>query len=425
MTTAILTSYYNYNRDQKKRDLLKKFIQFISDTTNVKDLYLCQLSDNSTYENIEIPNHHVLRNMDRLWHKESAINYLLKLLPKTYDNVVVCDADIILSDKQWIKKTEQLLSSNLLVQPFEYVKYLGPNENLIDNFYPGLVKHLETNNNIDYGNPGICLAYKRDYLDNVGGLFDKCILGGGDTINVLAFFLKHNFIKYSIFDRVFSDQKYELMNYLDRCEKLINSTNTNVAYIEDCVAIHGFHGAIKNRQYDTRYDLLRNSGAKDLVYKNSDGFYRINKNTAIGNIFHNLVNNLFSSREAWHKEEDVPIIFNTNKHGITDNIFWLSDNDYFTFSNIKKIKLHCRKEKDIKYLHMFANSEKISANFRGSDCIIEIDNPKTLSINADYYIPKEIGEGEDVRKLSIYLTKIEIMPTDSESYVEYRVRDIF
>lgn len=426
MPTAILTTYFNHNSDKKKLELFYKFVSFIDKTANINDLYLCEISkDNgSQIKNINIHNHYVVYNNDNIWHKESAINYLLKALPVEYENIVVFDADVVLSDDKWLCKTEHYLESNIMVQPFEYVKYVGPSDNLVDNFYPGMVKHMNTNEYLDHGNPGVCVAYKRSYLDAVGGLFDGCLLGGGDTINILAFFF-NSFMKYSILDRVCKDHRCELLDYLDRCRNFIKNTKSNVAYIEDCIAVHGFHGAIKNRQYDSRYEILKNSRLSDLTYKDNYGFYRINKNTNAGKLFSSLVNDFFTSRESWQKEQDTPIIFNTNKNGITNNIFWLSDNDYFTFSNIKKIRMYFSKEKNIKYLHMFVNSEKITENFNSSNCVIEIDNPKTFSINADYYIPKKIGEGEDVRKLSIYLTKIEIMPTGSESYTEYSIKDIF
>lgn len=425
MQTAILTTYFNYNKDNKKRELLNKFIQFISDTANIKDLYLCEISavEQSELVDINIPNHYLVNNSDQLWHKETAINFLLKKLPHEYTNVVVFDADIELSDRDWLSKTEKALESNIMVQPFEYIKYVGPSDSIIDNFYPGIVKHMSKHSAIDYGNPGVCIAYSRNYLDAVGGLFDKCILGGGDSINIIPFFL-NSFIKLSIFDRVCVDVRCELLTYLDRCTSFIRNNNAKTTYIENCIAIHGFHGPIRNRQYDERYSLLMNSRFDDLVYTDSKGFYKIHKYTRLGQIFDNLVASFFSNRETWNLYNTFAI-FNTNKKGITDDIFWLSDNDYFTFYKIQKIRMYFRKNQDIEYLFMFANNKKIDISFVNDECMIEIDNPETLNINSDYFIPKETGVGADVRRLSIYLTKIEIIPVNGKEYIEYSIRDIF
>jgi hypothetical protein len=425
MSTAIITTYFNYNKDKKKRELLNKFVKFISDTANIKDLYLCEISatEKSELVDINIPNHYWINNPDQLWHKETAINFLLKKLPNEYTNVVIFDADIELSDSDWLSKTESALESHIMVQPFEYIKYVGPSDSIVDNFYPSITKHMSKHSTIDYGNPGVCIAYNRNYLDAVGGLFDKCILGGGDSINIIPFFL-NSFIKLSIFNRVSLDVRCELLSYLDRCIKFIRDNNAKATYIKDCIAIHGFHGPIKNRQYDERYSLLMNSRFDDLVYKDSNGFYKIHKHTNLGQIFNDFVASFFSNREIWNLDNTFAI-FNTNKSGITNDIFWLSDNDYFTFHKIQKVRMHFRKNQDIEYLFMFANNKKIDIGFIDDECMIEIDNPKTLNINSDYFVPKETGAGTDVRRLSIYLTKIEVIPVGGSEYIEYSIHDIF
>jgi hypothetical protein len=56
--------------------------------------------------------------------------------------------------------------------------------------------------------------------------------------------------------------------------------------------------------------------------------------------------------------------------------------------------------------------------------VLEIENPSELRIDADYFIPLYDGDGADIRKLSVYLSKIEIMDQESDQYEEYLLSNI-
>lgn len=432
MSTAILTTFYNNtkNVDIQQKNFLK-FIEFLAKSHCLDHTYVCEISRDgeSCLSSINLANHHIIHNPDPLWHKECGINYLLKILPSHYKKVVVMDCDIILSDNDWLKKTNTLLDTYLMVQPYEYIQYNGPYEPLIDHFYPSMVKHLNRSNAIDVGNPGAAIAYRRSYLKKIGGLFDKCLVGGADSINIMPFY-ENDFIQMNIFSRVCKDVRHQILNYRDRCLKVINkSPLQKCAYLKNCIAIHSFHGLLKNRKYGSRYDIINKLSLKKSFYKDKYGFYRIEPGSRDSqNIVDNL-NSFFNDRMdltiSANPLED-PIIFSTNKHGLSGDIFWLSDYDILTFKNITKAKFyfHKKEEKQINNIQFYHNKQELEEKFTTNSIVMELENLAELMINANYFIPLNDGDSFDIRRLSFYMSKIEIVRSGSETYEEYELSKI-
>jgi hypothetical protein len=429
MTTAILsTLYYNNTKstDVQQKNFLS-FIEFLTQYRLLEHTYICEISTSGQSNlPINLANHHLIHNPDPLWHKECGINFLLNLLPPKYKKVIIMDCDIQFTDPEWFDKTNKLLDKHLMVQPYEYIQYNGPQEPLIDNFYPSMVKHLTRSNLIDVGNPGAAIAYRRSYLRKIGGLFDQCLVGGADTINIMPFY-DNDFIQLSALDRVCHDIKHKILKYREKCIRVINKSSfKRCSYIKDCIALHSFHGYLKNRSYGSRYNLINKLSFNKHFYKDHNGFYRIKDNDKDSDILRKNLDQFFDSRLPSEETYNKPIVFNTNKYGMSDNIFWLSDLDIFTFKNISKIKLHFHKkpEKPLRYIKFYHQKEEIHQTFDDNNLVLEIENPSELRIDADYFIPLYDGDGADIRKLSVYLSKIEIMDQESDQYEEYLLSNI-
>ena len=45
-------------------------------------------------------------------------------------------------------------------------------------------------------------------------------------------------------------------------------------------------------------------------------------------------------------------------------------------------------------------------------------------ISSDFFIPIDLGESKDVRRLSVILEKIEIVPNEGVEYTNYPLEDI-
>ncbi len=141
----------------------------------------------------------VLRHVDRgslLWQKERLLRLALAALPHHCTRVVWLDADIVFEDSTWAERCAQLLDRFPLVQPFESAVELhpgpvsaGPTAAAPTRALPSLAAEVAAGRDCrslvrppsagQGPRMGIAWAARRELLDN-HGLYDACIIGGGD-----------------------------------------------------------------------------------------------------------------------------------------------------------------------------------------------------------------------------------------------------
>jgi hypothetical protein len=376
-------------------------------------LFVCEITKNDYPRLSPTKNHFLLLSEDDLWHKECAINFLLKKIPENYAKIIVSDCDLVFNESGWVEKTSDLLNQHVFVQPYDKIKYLGPVEGSCDSFYAGIVSHMQKSSVVDFGNPGALVAYRRDYLRAVGGLFDKCVVGGGDTINIIPFFMD-NFHKLDFLNRICPDTRIEVLDYINNCVDFIEKSKLgSAAYLKDVVLTHLFHGMIKHRQYDSRYNIINKITFNNNFNKKND-LYQITSNEKLKN---NLKNYLIDRKEDFKPIKAVSI--NSSKYPVEHGILWLCEHNSFIFNNILKVKFYLKKTKKLKNFKIISNNKKIFSIFIENKAVVEIENPNVVLINSDYFIPAELGESKDTRRLSVILEKIEIIENDKTEYVEY------
>jgi hypothetical protein len=427
---AILTTIYNHQNSPLVIKNLNRFIDFIKGCGLSNHLYLCEIIPDESVSDLDIDIGKVftVHNSSPLWHKESAINFLLKQISNDYKYIVVADNDIILNDDNWHYKTCNLLKNHIMVQCFETIKYVGPDNLGIDKYYEGAVKCSTANNHISDGNPGAFIAYRRDYLSHTGGLFDKCLVGGGDTINIMPFFIDSHYHSIDIFDRVFSDQKIFILDYIEKSKQYISTTkHKKTSYIKNCHATHQYHGMIHDRSYHDRYNLINKLNSKNYIQQNNLGFYSIaNEESSAYDLSKDL--GCFFNNRSSDYTNTKPIIYNSNKYS-NDNdnsLLWLSGNNCFNFRNINKAKISFKKPHDIKYINMIINGSRIDTKKLLSEgsMVLEISEPLNMIIDSDYIIPKQLSLGTDTRELSIYIDNIQITSFDKPDYYQYSLADV-
>jgi hypothetical protein len=425
---AVLTTIYNHQNSHLVIENFNRFIDFIVACGLGDHLYVCEiLSDTAPSSlNLNIGKVFTVHNNSVLWHKESAINFLLKQIPKNYEYVVVADNDILLNDSNWHYKTQNLLKNHIMVQCFETIKYVGPDGLGIDRYYEGTVKFATLNNHVNDGNPGGFIGYRKNYLSYVGGLFDKCLVGGGDTINILPFFIDTHYVSMNIFDRVFSDHKVQILDYIKKSKQFMSATNyKKTAYIENCHATHQYHGMIHNRNYQNRYELINKLNSQNYIEQNNLGLYSfINKPFSNYDLSKDI-KSFFDNRSTSYTDTK-PIIYNSNKYASDNNILWLSVNNCLNFRNINKTKISLKKPHKIQYVNITINGSNIDTGPLLSDghMVIEISEPINMIIDSDYIIPQQLSMGTDIRKLSIYIDNIQITSADKPDYYEYLLTDV-
>lgn len=193
----------------------------------------------------ENPRHLQLRTEVPLWHKENMINIgVQKLLPANWKAFAWVDADLEFTNALWAKNTLEILYKSNVVQLFEKITYLDA-YNKPERTDPGYI-YVFRGTNIPNGHCGFAWAIRRDAYQQVGGLFEYSLLGGGDAVMGNAFAFRGQ--RY-IFPGVSPEYRAAIEEYGQRC------ANIRVNFVPGTI-LHYFHGTLKNRQYGEREQIL-------------------------------------------------------------------------------------------------------------------------------------------------------------------------
>jgi hypothetical protein len=121
------------------------------------------------------------------------------------------------------------------------------NINIFNSFGYSYTKNKKyTTKGIDYWHPGFGWAITRKAYEKIGGLYDKGILGSGDSIMALSFIGKvsnMNNVNYHI------DYNNSMVQYQE------NAKNLRLGYTPGVIR-HHYHGTKQNRKYVERWKLL-------------------------------------------------------------------------------------------------------------------------------------------------------------------------
>ncbi len=119
-----------------------------------------------------------------------------------------------------------------------------------------------TTKGIDYWHPGFAWAMTRKAYEKIGGLYDKGVLGSGDSIMALSFINKSksmNNIEYSL------DYNNSMLKYQEKASRL------RLGYTPGVIR-HHYHGTKANRRYTERWKILMKhqfSPTEHLTYDNN------------------------------------------------------------------------------------------------------------------------------------------------------------
>lgn len=268
------------------------------------------------YENVE-----VIDSDSFLWHKESTLNYIINNLPKKYKYVFWSDADIILTNRNWLVEGVNELKTNNIIQPFQYCVHLEKDE-LKPSFdlsqvikahypnvknkkvwrsfsatyvnYPILASSLDYNT---YGHVGFIWGARRDKLEQCD-LFDKALVGGADHVMALGSVGKFN---HPSMLKSFKDDMETIDEYQ---KKFYNVMEGKISFVKGEV-YHLWHGDLEKRQYLKRIQDFTPIATK-IKNKDKNGLY-------ITNDLDKYVMNYFMTREIIGNNEYFDNILNNNE----------------------------------------------------------------------------------------------------------------
>ena len=197
-------------------------------------------------------NHLQLRAEVPLWHKENMINLGVKrLLPVDYKAFAWIDADLEFDNFSWACDTLRILNGcKDVVQLFSHCVDMDSDENTMRIFngfgYSFCKRKKYTSIGNDYWHPGFAWAMTRKAYEKVGGLFDKGILGSGDSVMALSYINEC---------KVLHNKEYH-RDYIESMERFEEKAKQlRLGYTPGMIR-HYYHGSKKNRQYTNRWKIL-------------------------------------------------------------------------------------------------------------------------------------------------------------------------
>jgi len=253
----------------KRYILMKEFIKRINNEEKNVNLFVVEM----IYENQKFiitsdknKNHLQLKTNTPLWHKENMINLGVKyLLPKNYKAFAWIDADVEFENNSWALDTLKILNgSKDIVQLFSHCLDMDPeknNLNIYNSFGYSFNKNKKySGNGLDHWHPGYAWAMTRKAYEQIGGLYDKGILGSGDSIMSLSFINKSHGMTNNSYHKDYTNSILEYQNKL---------STLRLGYVPGVIR-HYYHGTKKNRQYTERWAILKKHNYSPLIHVTYD-----------------------------------------------------------------------------------------------------------------------------------------------------------
>ena len=196
-----------------------------------------------------------------VWQKERLLMTLIRQLPDSVEYVAWVDGDILFHDADWMDKAVEQLQDNCVVQLFDHVYWLGPDDIPIPwkttgSKRPGLafvaneVPRLAQDFQIV--SPGFAWAARREFFDEVG-LYENDITGGNDTFMAMGFF---GWFDHPFWQHVASGLQADAMKY---CRRAYEYVQGKVGYVDAPIS-HLWHGAYSDRGYLAKQKRLAELG---------------------------------------------------------------------------------------------------------------------------------------------------------------------
>lgn len=237
-----------------------------------------------------------LRTSDELWLKENAINLAVAQLPYDWQQICWLDSDVHFLRPNWVGEAIHKLQHYSFLQMFSHARDLGPDFQMLPEDYPhangdGFVTAFHNGrlplaksapiyyHSVDQKTvatprvfPGLAWACTREAFDQVGGLIDFAIWGGGD------WHMAHALVESQPNEMMRKDlhpiYRAWVNAWRDRCVKHIRR---NVGVMAGSI-VHHWHGPKPMRGYNTKHALLAEIGFDPSKHLKRDfqGLWQLN-----------------------------------------------------------------------------------------------------------------------------------------------------
>lgn len=279
----VITAFFNPQQFKSRTRLYHNFAKHLRDSGAVLLTVEAAFGDHPHQVTIrDNPLHVQLRTDQILWHKEAMINLGLQRLyhldPES-QFIGWFDCDVTFAAPDWVDRTIHGLMHHPIIQPFAQAIHLDANEEELWNcpssfkaFLDGRGYHQHPPIPTSYlfkGHPGLAWAARREALDALGGLYDLCAAGSGDT--VMSNCLKGDWACY-LPTHPSDGMVRSIKRWAARCDQFIRM---NVGYAHGSL-LHHWHGKSEKRGYEKRWSILsfHNFDPTEDLVRDSQGLYR-------------------------------------------------------------------------------------------------------------------------------------------------------
>ena len=279
----VVTSFFNPFEFKSRSKLYWNFKKHMEESG--AKLFTVELAFGTHPFEVTSPNDSMnlqLRTNTILFHKERLLNLGIQRVRHIVPDAEYFgwfDADITFTNPDWVKRSVSQLLHHPVIQPFGTAVNLDINEEALwicpssfKSFHDGRGYHQTPDLPPSYtykGHPGLAWCATREALDSLGGLYDVCVAGSGDT--VMSNCLKGDYTIY--LPAPPSGAMISSMKTWQReCDAFVK---TNVGYTPGSV-LHHWHGKSETRGYDKRWQIMsyhQFDPAEDLMV-DTNGLYR-------------------------------------------------------------------------------------------------------------------------------------------------------
>lgn len=241
---------------------------------------------------------------DMMWQKERLLNLLIAQLPPECEYVAWIDADVLIPEPNWPEQAVDALTSTPLVQLFSTVRHLSQAEGQAEPREATAGSELRASSAAGAvlgGRPastivgtmntdahGLGLAARRELLER-HGLYDGCVIGGGDTALLGAAYGVPEVVSQCW--RMSPPQRD---HYTRWAAGFYDDVGGRVGALAGEVH-HLWHGDLRDRRYDVRHSDLTLQGfdPRTDIRLGSDGAWRWASDKPA---LHAMLRNYFRSR---------------------------------------------------------------------------------------------------------------------------------
>ena len=205
---------------------------------------------------------------DVMWQKERLLNHAARALPDDCRYVVCLDCDVFFANNDWIARLPDALQRTPIIQPYRTIHHLpfGVTTPDADSAFfhqwsmaariangasPRDCIAWVVNRHDTPAAPGGAVALRRELLQR-HGLYDACIIGGGDLATLAAAYCCHDVV-----GEILALGPDHRTNYLAWAEPFARAVSGTVGAFLDTDLFHLWHGQPGNRKYQARHQTLR------------------------------------------------------------------------------------------------------------------------------------------------------------------------